>query len=284
MSDRRHSRTLPEPDLPVLARSSGGIELQFAGNGPKTKLSNAFQSGCLRVRWPEDVASVGPCAVMMNTAGGLTGGDALTIRAEWKDGSAATLTGQAAEKIYRARDGHALIDTSLRIGAHSQAEWMPQETILFDRAALRRDMRVDLAASSRFLGVEATVFGRLAMGESMTHGFYREGWRIRRDGQLIYADALEFDGPVAALLKRKAIGSGARALATLVFAAADAGEFLEPVRALAPDAQGRIAASHWNGLLAVRFAAPDGYELRRDMACVLSILREGRPLPRVWSC
>ncbi|MDE1173983.1 MAG: urease accessory protein UreD [Parvibaculaceae bacterium] len=285
MSDRRQSRTQSiDAPLPALARSKGQIDLVFAGTGTGTRLARAYQSGCLRVRWPQDPASRGPCAVMMNTAGGLTGGDALTINAEWQDHASGTLTGQAAEKIYRARDGHAAIKTTIRLAPHSSAEWMPQETILFNRASLRRDMQVEMSATSRFLGVEATVFGRAAMGETMEEGHYREGWRIRRDGRLIYADALELDGPISALLQRKAIGAGARASATLILVSGDAESHLETVRERSAEACGAIAASHWNGLLAVRFAAPDGHELRRDMTSILSTLRAGRPLPRVWSC
>jgi urease accessory protein len=167
-------------------------------------------------------------------------------------------------------------------GAH--AEWLPQETILFDKARLQREARIMLADGVSFLGLEAVVFGRAAMGERMQGGALRDRMRIYRSGRLIYADALEIAGDVEALMRKSAIADGAGAMAVLVHASSEAASLLPAVRGALGSAQGRAAASSWNGLLAVRFLAPDGASLRHDVIAALGVLRGGRPLPRVWRC
>ena len=132
--------------------------------------------------------------------------------------------------------------------------------------------------------LEAIVLGRAAMGETMRAGSLRDRLRIWRGGRLIYADALALDADIERLMARAAIGGGASAMAVLVHAAADASTLIGPVRAALEGAKGRAAASTWNGLLAVRLLSPDGETLRHDMTAVLSVLRGGAPLPRVWRC
>jgi len=67
-------------------------------------------------------------------------------------------------------------------GPGAKLHWLPQETILFDRASLTRRLEADLDQSSEFIAVEAVLLGRQAMGEAMTHGLFRDRWRIRHGG------------------------------------------------------------------------------------------------------
>lgn len=277
---------LAEPTaLPVpLARARGRLDLGFKRRGAETVLDALFQEGCAKARFPRREAGAFAGAVLLNTAGGLTGGDRLSQAVRWGEGTAATVAGQAAERIYRSLGDAAQIETRLTVEPGAVAEWLPQETILFDRARLDRDLRIELRGDARFLGVEAIVFGRAAMGETVRQGTLRDAWRIRRDGRLVYADALAVDGDPAAALDRPGLGRGARAVATLLFAAPEAQALIDPLRAVLAEAQGLAGASAWNGLLVARFAAPDGAVLRRDLISALGILRAGRPLPRVWQC
>ncbi|MDB5699153.1 MAG: ureD, partial [Alphaproteobacteria bacterium] len=151
-------------------------------------------------------------------------------------------------------------------------------------ARLSRDMQVRLTGTSRFLAVEAVVLGRTAMGETMEKGMLDDRWRIWRDGRLIYADALHLDGPVDALMRRAAIGAGARATAVLIHVSTQASALLGQVREALDGALGLAAASAWNGMLVTRLVAADGAILRHDLDRALTALRDGRPLPRVWSC
>jgi len=267
-----------------LARARGRLDLGFKRRGAETVLAALFQEGCAKARFPRREAGAFAGAVLLNTAGGLTGGDRLQQAVRWGEGTAATVAGQAAERIYRSLGDAARIETRLMVEPGATAEWLPQETILFDRARLDRDLQIELHGDAEFLGVEAIVFGRAAMGETVRQGSLRDAWRIRRDGRLVYADALAVDGDPAAALDRPGLGRGARAVATLLFVAPAAAALIDPLRAALAGAQGLAGASAWNGLLVARFAAPDGAVLRRDLISALGILRAGRPLPRVWQC
>ncbi len=263
-------------------RSQGLLDLSFRNREGRTAIDRSYQAGCLRMRAPRGESS--PCAVLINTAGGVAEGDSLDQRIAWGEDTVATVTTQAAEKIYRSLAAGCRISTRLTVARGARAEWLPQETILFDAARLRRDAQIILEDDVTFLGLEAVVLGRTAMGETVRSGSLRDRMRIWRGGRLIYADALALDGDIAALMQRAAIGGSAKGMAVIVHASAGAPALLEPVREAISGAAGLAAASTWNGLLAVRLLAPDGEALRHDIALALAVLREDRPLPRVWRC
>ncbi|MGE0151644.1 MAG: urease accessory protein UreD [Reyranellaceae bacterium] len=275
----------PDARLSSLPRAQGDLRLGFKRRGMLTVLDTLYQQGCAKARLPNAEPGGWKSAVLINTAGGLTGGDRLGIAVDWREGAQAVVAGQAAEKIYRATSGVAQVRTRLTLAAGAQGEWLPQETILFDRAALDRDTVVNLMPDSEFLGLEAVVLGREAMGESVRQGALRDAWRIIRGGRLVHADVIAIDGDIAARFARTAVAQGARAFATILHVAPQAERKLEPVReAIAGLADARAGASCWDGLLAVRLLARDGEALLAAIRRALEPLREGRALPRVWKC
>lgn len=275
----------PDARLSSLPRAQGELRLGFKRRGALTVLDTLYQQGCAKARLPNVEEHGWKSAVAINTSGGLTGGDRLSIAIDWREGAQALVAGQAAEKIYRASSGTAQVRTRLTVGAGAQAEWLPQETILFDRAALDRDTLVNLMPDSSFLGVEAVVLGREAMGESVRQATLRDAWRIQRGGKLIYADVVAADGDIAQRFARTAVARGARAFASILHVAPDAAAKLEAVRAAIADLQdAQAGASSWDGMLAVRILARDGEALLAAVRRALEPLREGRALPRVWKC
>ncbi len=269
----------------ALERGDGAAELAFVGRGPGGGLHHLYQSDPCRVLFPRAEPGHPPVAVLLTTSGGLTGGDRLRLDFAARDGAAATITSQAAEKIYRALDDDCRIDIGLDIG-EAWLEWLPQETILFDGAKLARRTTVRATRASRLLASEMLVFGRIARGERFTTGSLYDGWRIYREGRLVWADALRLEGDVAAALARPAAFDGAEALATAVYVAEDAAAHLEPARALLEPAASRAAATVVNGVLLARFVG-DAVTVRRDLIAYLCGLRRaagGWPprLPRVW--
>ncbi len=274
----------PPHVIPDRVRSRGVIDISFARTSSATTLDRSFQSGCLRMRLPRRIDYDRPCAVLINTSGGIAEGDQLAQRIAWEKGARAIITTQAAEKVYRALDQGSTIRTTLTVDDGAEAEWLPQETILFDRARLTRDTQVSLGADASYLGVEAVLLGRAAMDERMSSGTLADSLRVTREGGLIYADRLRLDGAFERLLARRTIANGAIAMAVVLLVAARAATLLEPVREALAQAGGLVAASCWNGILAIRMLAPDGATLRRDLIAALAVLRDGRPLPRVWSC
>jgi len=266
--------------LSAIQRTRGALRLGFRLRGAATTPTEFYQEGALKARLPR-VYDTAPEAVMINTAGGLTGGDAVSVVVRMEADAAAVVTGQACEKIYKSSGGDVAISSVAHIHPRAALEWLVQPTIIFDRARLRRTMSVDMAASASFLGLEAIVLGRTAMSEEVAAGFISDSWRIRRNGTLIYADTFHLDGDIAAAVANPAVLAGCRALATVIYVAPDAETRRDEMREIVAGAQGTAAVSAWNGLMVARFAAPDGYTLTHDLVSALTQFRK-RPMPRVW--
>ncbi len=273
-------------DVPAPAhqRAQGALRLSFKRRGVATVLDGLRQDGCLKARFPRIEHDAWAGAVTLNSSGGVAGGDVLDTAVAAGPGTQATVASQAAERFYRALPGTppARVSTALHVAPGASLEWLPQESILFDRCAVQRRLLVDLAADAWFLGVEQLVFGRTAMGEAVREAGFRDLIQVRRAGRLLLHDAVRLDGPVQSLLDRRATGGMARGVATMIHAAPDAETKLDALRqALAGHDAG---ASAWDGMLVARIVAPDGACLHAAVVAGLAVLRAGRPLPRVWLC
>jgi urease accessory protein len=265
-------------------RSSGAGRIGFKPGGGETRLDTLFQEGCAKIRLPRVPARSHQEAVLINTSGGLTGGDRLQWSVALGEATRAVVTSQACERIYRASGGVARVESSVSIGPDADLAWLPQETILFDGGALERRLDIEMAPGSRLLAVEALVLGRQAMGEQVTQGHYRDRWRIRRSGRLIHAEDLALGPQVASLAARPAVLSGARALATVLLVAEGAERYVEPARALVGQ---RGGVSAWDvggdGKLLARLVADSAYDLRRHLVPLIALLNGKAGVPKVWS-
>ena len=272
--------------LPSLQRATGELMVSVKRRNLASVLDVLRQAGCLKARFPRPVTDGWMDAVMLNTSGGVAGGDRLDSSFDIQIGARVTISAQAAERFYRASAGSApsRVRTRVAVAAGAAAEWLPQETILFDRCAMDRRLDVELADDAWFLAVESLVFGRAAMGERVGQAWVRDSIRVRRGGRLVLHDAIRLDGDVDAVLQRRAIADGARAVATMVQVGPGAEAALEGVRAALADASVDGGASAWNGMLLTRILAADGATLRAAVIALLTVLRAGRPLPRVWQC
>ncbi len=262
-------------DLPKMQRARGEVRVAAKLRAGKTVLDRLYQRGSAKARVPK---GDGFEVVLLNTAGGVTGGDHFQTNIVTADDTTMTATTQTAERIYRSAGGKGRIETRIDIGHAARVDWLPQETILFDGGRLRRSLSVDMSEDATFLAIEPLVFGRTAMGETVDDGFISDQWRVRRGGELVYADALRVDGQIAATLRADAALAGACACASLLYCAPDAEDQIDAVRAALLDDGG---ASTWNGLLVARLVARDGATLRKTLQRVVSILRPGA-MPRVW--
>jgi urease accessory protein len=269
-----------------LQRTFGVIELVFSLAGESTTATRVYQQGALRARFPNGAVGQPPEAVLLNLAGGLTGGDRLDMAVRLHERTAAVVTTQSCERIYRSTGTDAVVAGGIRLAHGSHLEWLPQPVILFDGARLKRETHVEMPADARLLALESVIFGRTERGETVRSGALLDGWFVHRAGELIQAECLDLSGEIGATIAREAVLNGNRAMATLRYIAPDAEEKLDQMRAVlgAPDAAaGAItAASAWNGMMVVRFVAADGYALNCELMRVLSDFR-GRSLPRVWS-
>ncbi len=284
MLDRPHSHDMTTHGaaqlLPAHVRADGGVSIRFGLAGRRTVRLDVAESGGFRARFPSTFTDA--CeAVLINTGGGMTGGDRCVVRVALDDGATAVVTTQAAEKIYRSQGPETLVSTHLRLGAGSRLDWLPQEAILFARSNLKRELAVDMAADARLIACESVYFGRFAMGEMLEAATLRDCWRIRRNGRLVFAEDVRLDGTVNLALQRAAIAGGARAMATVVMAAPDAAVRLEGAREALADAVSECGATSFDGLLIARFLCRDAAALRADLARFMIHLT-GAPLPRSW--
>jgi urease accessory protein len=260
-------------------RAVGSIALTVRKSAGITQRSVVREEGSLRVRCP------GPRtaeleAVIVNTAGGMAGGDRFNLAVAVEPKARLVVTTAAAEKVYRTIEPAATIDVKLAVGAGGTLAWLPQETILFDRSRLRRSIEIDLAEDAQLVLAEAIVFGRSGMGETVDASTLFDRWRVRRNGRLIHAEAMWLDGAMAAKLLEPAVAKGGVAVATVLIVPGDDG-IAASVRALGENFRGEVGASAWNGFAIVRLCAADGAALRHDLVAVLTALR-GTSLPRLW--
>jgi urease accessory protein len=280
LNDAASSRTgLRQTDLrDVFAanRAAGRIALSVAAQDGVTRRRDVYEHGPLRVRFP-NVGGSALEAMIVNTAGGIAGGDRHDLAMAAGAGAALTVTTAAAEKVYRALEADAEIAVTLAGAANSRLCWLPQETILFDRARLSRRIDVELDEAASLLMAEAVVFGRSAMGEQVKEGAFTDCWRVRRGGRLIFAETVRLDGAIAARLNEPAVAGGGIAIATVLAVPGDEAA-VERVRAQM--FCGEVGVSAWNGLAVARLCAKDGAGLRRDLAAVAGAL--GGALPRLW--
>ena len=269
-------------DIFAANRATGHIALSVTAANGRTRRSRVHEDGSLRVRFP-NAAPESLEAVIVNTGGGMTGGDRFAIEIALEADASLVAGSAAAEKIYRSNGPDAEMTVELSLADGARLAWLPQETILFDNARLTRRIDVDLSASATLLMAEAVVFGRSAMGEAMNKGAFTDRWRVRRDGRLIYADTARLDGAIAAKLAMPAVAAGGIAIATVLIAPAGDDQLaqkLEQVRALSENFSGEVGISAWNGIAVARLCAKDGAALRHDLIAVLAAL--GADVPRLW--
>ena len=264
---------------PAMQRAHGRAAVTLGLSRGATRLARLHQSGSAKAFLP-NVHGPMPEVVFLNTAGGLTGGDRLSYEGDLAPGAKATLTTQTAERAYRSPAGSAEMTVRLSAGARADLHWLPQETILFDGAALDRRTTVALAGDARLLMVESLVLGRAAMGETVSALDFTDRRTITRDGAPLLIEPLRLTADILARRSPATLGP-ARALATVILAAPGAEDALGSVRAALDEPGTQAAATAWDGRLVVRALAVDGWPLRRLVARVLTILRGG-PVPRVW--
>lgn len=276
-----------QPRLPVTAaqleRVEGAAQIVAGYADGRTRLEGLRQSGAAKIRLPRVTATTPLEAVLLNTAGGVTGGDRLSYAAVAKDNARLLVTSQAAERAYRSADGVAEIGAHLDVAGNARLDWIPQETILFEGSRLKRRLVADIAATATLLVAESVVLGRVAMGEVLHDTRFTDNWRIRRDGRMVFADGTRLDGDGDAIMGRRATGGSAKAFATVLLVAPHAETRLDDTRAALGEANSEWGVSAWNGMLVARILATGGQALRAALVALIETLR-GTPMPRVWNC
>jgi len=263
---------------PALQRARGEGRVIATLRDGKTRIAGLYQEGCAKVRLP-NTHSDALQAVLMNTAGGLTGGDRVGWSADAGPGTKLVLTTPACERVYRSIGGDAVVENRLTVREGAHVDWLPQETILFEHSRLDRRLHIDLAEGATLTAVEAVLLGREAMGEAARRARLRDHWQIRRNGRLLHAEATIIAG---APRERDGLSllSGALAFATVLHIGPDSERKLAAVRGLLPETGG---ASVIGERLTVRLLASNGLALRRSLSPIIALLSSAGSVPRLWT-
>lgn len=280
---RRFTITHQTPISPIPEalppRAQGVVRLSAKRVESRTAIDGLHQSGSFRCLFPRPI-STGLDAVLLNTAGGVTGGDDFRFSGHAGDGTELTLTTQACERAYKVRPGQtARIVNSLSVDRQARVNWLPQETILYDGCALNRRLRIDLAPDATALMVEPMIFGRAAMGERLTNIHLNDRIELRRGDTPVFMDATRFTGDLTAHLAKPHIAGGAGAMAFIVFASISAAGHLDAIRKMLPESAGASLIN--DTVLVIRLLAASGFDLRRSLMPILRRLNNDT-LPRCW--
>jgi urease accessory protein len=272
-----------------LQRSEGAVRIVLDSDERGARVAHVFQRYPVRVMFPRAGGGGVEEAVLVNASGGIAGGDRLEFAVAARGNASIAVTSQAAEKVYRALSKPAHISTRLKVTETARLAWLPQETIVFDRARLRRETAIDLISGAELLALEWLVLGRTAHGEELVGGLINESWCVRIDGRLAWADSFRVTDESFPQLRRGALLSGSKAFGTLVCYGPHPDRRLEFLRDLAPSPGCQFAATLVGGLLVARFAAIRSSDLRRALRSLLRELdREFGPgpfgVPKMWSC
>ncbi len=262
-------------------RVVGGLSASFKADNGKTSIRSLAEHGGYRLKFP-DSFSPAVEAVTVNTGGGVAGGDRVRFDIGAGLGANATIATATAERIYRSTGTASEIDVNLTAGPASTLAWLPQASILFSGARLKRRFEVDLAPDARFIMAETTIFGRTASGEIMGNGLLQDVWRVRRDNQLVFAEATRLDGNLTELLARPAIADAARGIALLLCVAPSIADRRDAVRAALEPYDASTGVSAWNGILVVRAIGSRLETLQSALRRAIEALQI-TSVPHVWS-
>ncbi len=263
---------------PAAQRARGRARLSVRRRGARSVIRDLHMSGSAKLLFPRAQGALQ--AVYLNSSGGVTGGDSFDVEAQAEEGAHLVMTTQAAERIYRALPAQTgRVETRLALGPGARLDWLPQETILFEGAALDRRLRIDMAGDARLIACESFIFGRHAMGEVLHDLRLRDRIDLRIDGALAFADRLRLEGDAFATLAHGAVAAGAGAMATVICAAPGAATGMDRLREMLPQSAGASALGP--DLVVIRMVSVDGFALRGHLAPVLRHLC-GAELPRPW--
>jgi urease accessory protein len=279
--DRPSDRDLQRAD------GCGRIVLSSSENG--TRIEDVFERSPIRIMFPRTGHRAVEEAVLINTAGGIAGGDQLECSVAALPGASIAVTSQAAEKVYRALYEPARVVTRLKAQESAKLAWLPQETIVFNWARLHRTTEIELFSGAELLALEWLVLGRTAHGEVVVGGNISDSWRVKKDGRLIWADSFRITDEIYPHLKRKALLSNHNAIATLIYFGPDLDKRLEFLRGIIPSLGCNCAATLVSGLIVVRFATKESSDLKLALR---SFLQQFGPelgsgpfrVPKMWSC
>ena len=125
---------------------------------------------------------------LLHTAGGLVGGDQLTLNVSAEPNSLSMITSVAAQKVYgsvgrfqaQPEGQWAAQSCEFNLSPNSDLEWLPQELVLYEGGLYEQQLKVNLSTDASFLGTDVVRLGRTAANETLGFGRWRSSLEISR--------------------------------------------------------------------------------------------------------
>ncbi|BCL37857.1 urease accessory protein UreD [Nostoc sp. MS1] len=265
----------------------GKLNLVYADRSNNTQLIYNHQQAPLKVQRPFYPEGDKVChSVILHTAGGVVGGDRLSYNFHLQPNAQALITTAAAGKIYRSNGLLAKQTINIQIDAGACLEWLPQETILFNGAIYRQDLRVELATGANFLGWEITRFGRSARGEKFYQGEWRSHTEVYQEGVPLWIDRQWLPGNEAVFHSPHGL-HGQPIVGSFVWVGSVVSqEFVQKARDLWIGV-GEVGVTQLQNGFLCRYRGVSTSEVRNWFTVVWQLLRvsflhRGSCVPRVW--
>jgi urease accessory protein len=268
----------------------GSLELIFTRRHDATQLAHNQVKAPLKVQRPFYPEGPEVChSVILHTAGGVVGGDRLSLNLHLEPQARALITTAAASKIYRSNGPEARQHVRVRVADGACLEWLPQETIVFNSAIYRQDLQVELAPGASWLSWEIVRFGRSARGERFLQGEWRSYTEIWQQGRPLWIDRQWLPAGEEIITSPHGL-AGQPVVGSLVWVgSAVSSELVKEARLLwdARSTVGEAGATRIVSGLVCRYRGPSTTEVRNWFTDVWQLLRLsllGRPAyrPRVW--
>jgi len=278
----------PSPSDKLLQRANGLCRIVVDSSKKGNQIVDVFQRSPLRVIFPRMSVASAQEAVLINTAGGIAGGDRLECEVTAVANASIAVTTQTAERVYRALDEPARAFTKLKVSGGARLAWLPQETIIFNWARFHRETEIEISSRAELLALEWLVFGRAAHGEQLLGGQLIDQWRVRNEGRLIWAESFRVGEEVFRHLNRRAVLSDCKAVATLIYCGPELGRRVNLLRDIAGSLKCYCAVTSVGGLIIVRLAADASSNLKLALCGLLQQLgptfgRGPFRVPKMWS-
>ena len=169
----------------------GVLKLAFAKRNEGTVLAESFFRVPLQVMKPRYDESGYACVYLLSPTGGVVQGDDYRIDVTLLPHSHATLTTQAATKVYAMPMHGAAQSLRGRIGKNAIFEYLPDPTILFRDANFSQRSSFNLARGAMLALQEIVMPGRLARGEKLAFTHYRSHLEVSdSEGMLLFDSCL----------------------------------------------------------------------------------------------
>ncbi len=261
--------------LKILQRSKGTLDLELSNN----EIKKLFQSGSSKVLIPNSY-NESKELVLINTSGGITCNDSFYTKINLNNSNASIST-QAAEKIYAGIGDPATIDININI-KNANLYWLPKELILFDNSKLDRKININLSGKSNLIFCETSIFGRKAMSEKIENISFSDHWKISINSSLKHFEAINIKGSIKDNYKNNYTFADQSSLSTILIFGEIIHQLETELSRIIKNIQNHYCEmTKFDDKIIIRSLAGDNYDLKKTVNYIIKNIIHDK-LPKSW--